>query len=55
MENFLNQIYFGNSIKSYAIAIITFDDKWLQEDALSEGSLSKKLGVIIEEKGAKGN
>ena len=24
MENFLNQIYFGNSIKSYAIAIITF-------------------------------
>ena len=36
-----------------AKAIITFNDKWLQEDALSEESLSNKLGVTIEEEGEK--
>jgi hypothetical protein len=36
-----------------AKAIITFNDKWLQEDALSKESLSNKLEVTIEEEGEK--
>ncbi|RLB94100.1 MAG: hypothetical protein DRH50_06895 [Deltaproteobacteria bacterium] len=32
-----------------AKAILTFDDKWLQEEVLAGGTMSQKLGVIMDQ------
>jgi len=36
-----------------AKAILTFDDEWLQEEVLAEGTMSQKLRVIMEPNGTK--